>query len=476
MINFVRLCLDDLFDRCSQIHASFLLFFSSSFFHRAPTLESGGPKATSKLDFAIKHTAPGVGRMTDLCIVEGKGSFVKTDNNEVLLDFATGIGTVILGHSHPKVVSAVQEQAGKITHAQVNISFHDKQLELVSRLKDVMPKGLDRFFFWNGGADAVEASWKLARHATGKKNLIVFKGSYHGRTFATMGMTTSKTIYSLGFGPFVPGVYVTPFPYCLHCPSCPGQGQCCNDPLKELDLLMKQQTAPSDTAAIIIEPVLGEGGYVPPPKGFMPKLREFCTKHKILLIADEVQSGFGRTGHYFAVDKENVVPDILVFAKGIANGHVISGIASTHELMSKQPAGSMGGTYAGNVLSCAAAIATIDAIKEEKVIDNVRKMAPQFMARLQKMQKDYPKLIRDVRGDGLMIGVEFSADLNASFASEVSQLCLHQGMILLTTSVFPTVRFIPPLNISKAEMDLGLDIFENALKIASGNVEKHKAN
>jgi 4-aminobutyrate aminotransferase len=204
--------------------------------------------------------------MTDLSMSQGKGAYVLTDNNEVLLDFATGIGTVILGHAHPDVVRAVQEQAAKISHAQVNISFHNKQLDLVERLIKIMPKGLDRIFFWNGGADAVEAAWKLARHATGKKNIIAMHGSYHGRTFATMGMTNSKTIYSAGFGPFVPGVYTAPFPYCLHCPASCGSDKCCNNPITQLEEVFKQSSAPSDTAAVILEPILGEGGYVPPPK------------------------------------------------------------------------------------------------------------------------------------------------------------------------------------------------------------------
>jgi len=326
---------------------------------------------------------------------------------------------------------------------------------------------LDRFFFWNGGADAVEAAWKLARQATGKKNLIVMKGSYHGRTFGTMGMTTSKTVYSAGFGPFVPGIYVAPFPYCLHCPKgCSSSGACCGDPLKELEHLFITQTAASDTAAVILEPILGEGGYVPPPPGYLPRLRELCTKHNVLLIADEVQSGFGRTGKYFAIDHENVVPDILVFAKGVANGHVLSGIASTFDLMEKQPAGSMGGTYAGNAISCAAACATIDVIERDRVLDNVNVRSKELVGALKKLQQEMPDVIRDVRGKGLMIGVEFQEKMTPAFAGRISKLCLEHGMILLTTSVFPTVRFIPPLNITAEELQLGIEIFAKALRAA----------
>ena len=437
----------------------------------APTILDGGPRATPRLQEAIKHTAPGVGRMTDLNIVKGKGSFLLTDENQVLLDFASGIGVTNLGHAQPDVVKAVCAQAEDISHAQVNISFHSKQLDLVNKLRKVMPAGLDRFFFWNGGADAVEAAWKLARHATGKKNIIVVKGSYHGRTFATMGMTTSKTIYSAGFGPFVPGVHVVDFPYCLHCKAAcsaniSAKNECCGAPLEDLELLFSTQSAANDTAAVILEPILGEGGYVPPPKGYLTKLREICTANKVLLIADEVQSGFGRTGQYFAVNDENVIPDILVFAKGVANGHVLSGIASTYDLMQTQPPGSMGGTYAGNAISCAAACATLDVLERDNVLQNVAHRSKQLVSALNALKETYPSVIRDVRGRGLMIGVEFQANLKYEFAAKISKLCLHQGMVLVTASVFPTVRFMPPLNISEEEMALGIEIFSKAIEIS----------
>lgn len=274
-------------------------------------------------------------------------------------------------------------------------------------------------------------------------------------------MTTSKTIYSAGFGPFVPGVHVAPFPYCLHCHArC---DSCCGNPLEQLELLFKQACAPQDTAAVILEPILGEGGYVVPPPGYLTKLRELCTRNKVLLIADEVQTGFGRTGKYFAVDHENVVPDILVFAKGVANGHVLSGIASTYDLMQTQPPGSMGGTFAGNVVSCAAAIATLDAIKQERVLDNVAVRSQELRGGLERIAAAHPEIVRDVRGKGLMIGVEFQKQLGYAFSGAVSAACLNQGMLLLTTSAFPVVRFIPPLNVSKDEVSVALGIFEKAI-------------
>eukprot|EP01117_Protostelium_nocturnum_P005409 TRINITY_DN1962_c0_g1_i1.p1 TRINITY_DN1962_c0_g1~~TRINITY_DN1962_c0_g1_i1.p1 ORF type:complete len:292 (-),score=108.99 TRINITY_DN1962_c0_g1_i1:41-916(-) len=284
-----------------------------------------------------------------------------------------------------------------------------------------------------------------------------------------MSLTTSKTIYRAGYGPLMPGVFVTPFPYCNQCAvSKCSDGKyntenCCNDPLLQLEQLLKMQTAPSETAAILIEPVLGEGGYVPPPKQFMKSLRELCTKHEILLICDEVQSGMGRTGKYFAVEHFDVVPDILIFAKGIASGFPLSGIASTYDIMQTQPPGSMGGTYAGNAVACAAACATIDAMKEEKMLENTNERGKQLVDGLKAIQKKH-NVISEIRGLGLMIGVEFDEKkVPAKFADAVSKECYNNGMLLLTTSIFETLRFIPALNVSADEIKLGLEIFEKSL-------------
>jgi 4-aminobutyrate aminotransferase len=305
-----------------------------------------------------QHLARGVGRMADIVMKRGQGSWIWTADNRKLLDFTSGIAVTNLGHCHPRVVEAAQKQVATLVHAQVNIGYHAPMLELTDRLLPLMPKGLDSLFFATSGSEAVENAVKLARHATGKQNIMVMQGGYHGRTFGAMALTTSKTVYSAGFGPLMGGVKVVPFPYSLHGPIYNDEqmSQWCLDQVK---LALKQQSAPSDTAAILLEPVLGEGGYVVPPKSFLQGLRRICDEHDILLIADEVQSGFGRTGEYFAIDGHfGVVPDILVMAKGIANGFPISGLASRKELTDRQPPGSMGGTYAGNAVACAAAIAT----------------------------------------------------------------------------------------------------------------------
>ncbi|KAK9710686.1 hypothetical protein K7432_008261 [Basidiobolus ranarum] len=424
----------------------------------------------------LKHIARGIGRSTDLVISKAAGSYVYTVEGKKYLDFTTGIGVTSTGHCHPKVVKAAQDQIGNLIHGQVNIFFHEPMIKLIEKLKPIMPsKELDTFFFWNSGAEAVEAAIKLARHATGKHNVIVMQGSYHGRTIGTMSLTTSKTIYGSGFGPLMPGVYVAPFPYTLHSPTQKGISQdslrhdlTTEYAIEQLELLLKQQTAPSDTAALIMESVLGEGGYVVPPKEYVQKVRELCDKHNILLIADEVQSGFGRTGKYFAIEHADVVPDIMVMAKGIASGFPISGIVSRKELMDKQPPGSMGGTYSGNAVSCAAAIATLQVMEEEDLLGNVAARSQEIFGRL---NEALPPLLNkrdiqvDIRGAGLMVGLEFygkgleelQKKLNSKVSDAVAQHCFQKDMLVLTTSIYDTMRLIPPLNITKEDNQIGIE-------------------
>jgi len=291
--------------------------------------------------------------------------------------------------------------------------------------------------------------------------------------FLRVLQTTSKTIYKAGYGPLLPGIFVAPFPYHYHDRLRYGDNyteeQSVKHALEDINILLKTQTSPSETAAMLIEPVLGEGGYVPAPASFLQGLRELCTKHNILLIIDEVQSGFGRTGSYFAIEHSKVTPDVLIFAKGVASGLPLSGIVSTRELMSKQPAGSMGGTFAGNALSCSAAIATLDVFKEENIFHNVIERGKQLTAGLLDLQKKFP-CIGDIRGPGLMIGVQFKWP--TAINNQIVKYCLEEGMLLLTCSIFDTLRFIPPLNVTAEEIDVGLSIFERAMqKVTRGNKE-----
>src|SRR5688572_24835955 len=298
------------------------------------------------------HMAPVWTRIFNFVADRAEGSYIYTDDGRKLLDFTCGIGVTNTGHCHPKVVEAIREQAGLFLHAQANIVIHKPMLQLIEELRKVVPAELDSFFFANSGAEALENAVKIAKVATGRPNVIVFNGSFHGRTHATMALTTSKTIYRTGFGPLPAGIYVSPFPYAFHMNM--SEEEASQYALEQLEYLLASQTAPKETAAILIETILGEGGYIAPPKSFMKGLREICDKYGIMLILDEVQSGFGRTGKWFAFEHYDILPDIMTVAKGIASGMPLSGVFTRTDIMKKLETGSIGGTYGGNAIACAA--------------------------------------------------------------------------------------------------------------------------
>ncbi len=396
-----------------------------------------------------------------------EGAYIYTDDGRKLLDFTCGIGVTNTGHCHPKVVEAIREQAGSFIHAQANIVIHKPMLQLIEELRKISPPSIDSFYFANSGAEALENAIKIAKVVTGRPNVIVFNGSFHGRTHATMSLTTSKTIYRAGFAPLMAGVYVAPFPYAYAMNMTEEQAsQHC---LEQLEYLLASQTAPKETAAILIESVLGEGGYVVPPTSFMKGLREICDKHGIMLIFDEVQSGFGRTGKWFALEHFDVVPDIITAAKGIASGMPLSGVFTRTDIMKKVDTGSIGGTYGGNAIACAAGVATIRAMRDEKMLENAAEKGIQLMTGLRKLQEEYPQ-IGDVRGKGLMIGTEFTANGNRAKEKQMVKDVIHsaeeKGMLLLSCGTYDnTVRWIPPLNVTSEQVNDGLRIFGEALTV-----------
>jgi len=403
-------------------------------------------------------------RYTEIEVDRAEGIYVYDVSGRRYIDFTCGIGVTNTGHCHPRVVRAAQEQCARIIHAQANILYHRPMLELIAELQQIVPPSLDRFFFSNSGAEAVEAAIKLARHATGRPNIIVFQGSFHGRTVGTMSLTTSKTIYRLRYQPLMPGVIVAPYPYAYRYGWSPEEtSQWC---LQELRHLFYTQTDPSETAAILIEPVLGEGGYVVPPPSFLPGVRAIADEFGVLLITDEVQSGFGRTGRWFAFEHFQVVPDILVMAKGLASGFPLSGIAARHELMEKWVPGTHGGTYGGNAVSCAAAAATIQLMREEGLIENSARQGAFLKERLRDIQSRHPR-IGDVRGLGLMVGTEFTTpdgSPDKPTAKAVVHACLERGLLLLTCGPYDnTIRWIPPLIVTREQLEEALEIFEQAL-------------
>ena len=417
---------------------------------------------------AAQLLSPVWSRSAEVYVERAEGAYLYTTDGKRYLDFTSGIGVTNTGHCHPKVVAAIQEQAAKLIHGQANIVIHEPMLQLSQELSAIMPPGLDTFFFSNSGAEAVEAAVKLAKAATGKSNIIVFQGSFHGRTHATMAMTTSKTIYRAGFQPLIPGIFVAPFPdsYYYGWDDETTVEFC----IRELKRLLKSQTLPEETAAIVIEPVLGEGGYVVPPPAFLAKLRRVCDENDILLIADEVQSGFGRTGRWFAIDHTRTRPDIMIMAKGLASGMPLSGIAASSELMDKWPPGSHGGTYGGNAVACAAAVATIQTIRVEALVENAAAMGRVLMTGLGHLQEQYPE-IGDVRGQGLMVGVEFSRPDGQPWtqrAVELSAACHERGLMLLTCGTYNNVvRWIPPLIVDELQLEQALNLFSDALSMTA---------
>jgi 4-aminobutyrate aminotransferase len=411
------------------------------------------------------HMSPVWSRIFPIQAERAEGCYIYAVDGKKYLDFTCGIGVTNTGHCHPRVVEAIREQAGKFIHAQANIVVHKPMLQLIEELRKVVHPSIDSFFFSNSGAEALEGAVKLARNATGKPNIIVFQGSFHGRTGLTMALTTSKTIYRSGFQPLPAGVFVAPYPYAYKLGMSDAQtsGFCLN----ALQELLLSQTSPAETAAILIEPVLGEGGYVVPPVAFLKGLRELCDRHGILLILDEVQSGFGRTGKWFAQEHFGVVPDIMTAAKGLASGMPLSGVFSRLELMKKWQTGSHGGTFGGNAVACAAGVATIQAMRDEDMPGNAVKSGIQLVTGLRRLQEEYP-VIGDVRGLGLMIGTEFT--LNEKPADKllikgIVHGCEKRGLLLLTCGTYDNVvRWIPPLIVSESQINDALGIFAEALK------------
>jgi 4-aminobutyrate aminotransferase len=403
-------------------------------------------------------------QMTHLQPERAEGIYIYDTNGERWTDFTSGIGVTNTGHSHPRVVKAVQEQVAKMIHAQILLVMPQITLDLAAALNEVTPEKIDRFFFSNSGAEAIEAAVKLAKQATGKPNVIVFQGSFHGRTHLTMAMTTAKTIYRQGYQPLPTGIFVAPFPYAYHYGW--DEDTAVDFCLNELRLLLKTQTTPQETAAMFIEPVLGEGGYIPAPVRFLQGLREICNEHDILLVADEVQSGFGRTGKFWGYEHADIEPDIIVMAKGLASGMPMSGIAASKALMDRWVPGTHGGTYAGsNLVTIAAALASVQVIREEKLAENAAVLGERLMDGLEELQGRFP-VIGDVRGRGLMVGTEFTLKGQPSkdTAKALQQACLDRKLMLLTCGSYEnTIRWIPPLVVNEQQIDEALLTFEEAL-------------
>jgi len=424
------------------------------------------------VDEGIGLLSPVWARYTRIVAERAEGCYIYAEDGRRYLDFSSGIGVTNTGHCHPRVVAAAQEQVARLIHGQANIVYHKPMLRLAERLAAVTPPEVDRFFFSNSGAEAIEAAIKLARYATGRSAIVTFEGGFHGRTIGALSLTSSKAKYKAHMGPYMSGVYTTPYPYCYRCPvrraggARGGDGGCCQAGLPALRALLATEVYPDDVAAILVEPILGEGGYVVPPDGFLADLRALCDEFGMLLIVDEVQTGFGRTGAMFALEASGVVPDIMVMAKGLASGFPLSGIAARPEIMDRWTPGVHGGTYGGNAVACAAACATLDVLREEDLPGNARAQGVRLLAGLRDLQARYPG-IDDVRGRGLMVAAEFATADGAPDTARVRGLlraCEERGLIVLNCGPWDqVVRFIPPLIVTAEQIDEALAIFAAAL-------------
>ncbi|KXS15360.1 acetylornithine aminotransferase [Gonapodya prolifera JEL478] len=442
---------------------------------------------------AQRHLTKGLARMSDHVVEKAQGVWIHTVDGKTLLDFTSGIGATSTGHCHPSIVSAVTAQSNSIAHAQMGIVLHKPLVDTVRKLLAIMPDpSLDTFFFRTTGSEAIEEAVKVARISTGRQNIIAFQGGFHGRTIGTLSLTTSKNVYRANFGPLMPGVVMAPHPYRSFCRpgACPESPlksgdsvstcspdtctACAEPALEQFELLLKTVTSPSEVAAVIIEPVLGEGGYVPASNAFLRGLREITKRHGILLVADEVQCGMGRTGTTFAFEHAGIVPDIVVFAKGVASGYPLSGIVSTKAVLDACAPGSMGGTYIGNPVAMAAAAATLEVFQTEKVFDNAVARGEQIVKLL---NAELPRIVEgkdikvDVRGRGLMIGVEFYGEgvekmkkEGKSLSAEVQKAALKKDLLILTTSVYESIRIVPALTISEAESADGIGRFLQSIE------------
>ncbi|WP_063053420.1 aspartate aminotransferase family protein [Nocardia arthritidis] len=410
----------------------------------------------------MTELSPILKQATPVTVDHGAGCYLYGTDGRRYLDFTAGIGVTSTGHCHPKVVAAAQAQVASLIHGQYTTVLHRPLLELTERLGAVLPDGLDALFFANSGSEAVEAALRLARQATGRPNVVVFHGGFHGRTVAAATMTTSGTRFSAGFSPLMSGVHVAPFPTAYRYGW--SEREATAFALRELDYLFATLTSPAETAAFIVEPVLGEGGYVPGSTEFFHGLRERADRHGILLVFDEIQTGFGRTGKFFGHQHFGVRPDVITIAKGLASGFPLSGIAASRELMSRAWPGSQGGTYGGNAVACAAAIATLDVIESEGLVDNAAARGEQL---LRGLRDSAVKAIGDVRGLGLLAGAEFTTatgEPDPATAAAAQRAAVDKGLLLLTCGAhMNVVRMIPPLIVTDTQIEDALAIWSEVL-------------
>lgn len=395
-----------------------------------------------------------------------EGAYIYGEDGGRYLDFTSGIGVLSTGHCHPRVVEAAREQAGRLIHGQYAIVKHAPILKLAEKLGGMTPGEIDSFFFANAGTEAIEASIRLARQATGKPNIISFRGGFHGRTMGALSLTTSSSPIRQGVQPMMGGAVVAPYPdtYWYGWDEETTNAFC----LREFDHILRTYSTPAETAAVLVEPVQGESGYVAANRGFLQGLEARCREYGILFMLDEVQSGNGRTGRYWALEHFGVTPDVLVTAKGIASGFPLSVLGASADLMAKGWPGSQGGTYGGNAVACAAALATIEVIEQEGLVANAEARGEQLWRRLAELAEHEPG-IGDIRGKGLMLGtymVNENGEPDGERVARILKECEKRGLLLIKCGAYggQVVRWLPPLIVDEKQVDEAVEVFAAALE------------
>lgn len=419
-----------------------------------------------KFDDYKEYLSPALAKATDLIVEKGQGCYITTVDGERYLDFVQGIAVNALGHCYPPVVEAIKEQCGKLIDGSFNVMNFPTTLMLAKKLAAVTPGRLNSVFFSNGGAESTDGAIKLARAYTGRTGIIAFKGSFHGRTMGAVSVTGSNSKYRKYCEPLMGGVYFTPYPSRDLCPDRYNEEQRGAFCLKELENTLKYLAAPETVAAVLMEPIQGEGGYVVPAKSFVKGVHDICTKYGILLIFDEIQSGYGRTGKMFAGENFDIIPDIMTIGKAIAGGLPMSAVVSTPEIMEEWHAGMHGTTFGGNPVCAAAGCEVLRQFEALHILEHVREAGAYLQNRLMELKEKYP-IIYDVRGLGLMLACEFSyADGTPAgdICRAVQRICLENHMLTLSCGVEGNgIRFAAPLNVTIDTLDEGLRIFEKAV-------------
>ena len=426
------------------------------------------PDALDLAALAGPNLSPVLGRYMDKSWSHGIGHRLYDTAGRGYLDFANGIAVTALGHTHPRVTAAIHAQVDKLTGPVHAIGFAESTVTLGRMLAETFPAPLDSILFLNSGSEAIDGAIKLARRVTGRPAILAFRGAFHGRTIGATSITSSNLNYRKGYEPLLPAVYQLPFP-AVYRDFDGDEAKATSVCLNELHELLETTVAPSQVAAVVIECVQGEGGYHPAPAAFVQALRAVCDEHGILLIADEVQSGFGRTGEMWAFEHAGIVPDVVCVAKAIANGLPLSAIVTRRELQVRWGPGAHGTTYGGNPIACAAGVAVLETIRDEDLVANARARGAELSGGLRELMADFPG-IGDVRGPGLMIGVEFVKDRatrepDGKTAEAVAARACDAGLLLINCGIHhEVIRWIPPLDVTVPEIEEALGLFEGALK------------